>query len=238
MFVLREIAHPEPAGVPHLDRNRQHLVERVDEGHLDQQRNAPAHRVHAVLLVEIHDLLLLVGGARIAHADALVLLGDLVHLGLQLLHLARRFQARQLERKQRHVDDDREQNDRPAVVVDKGIVEEVQDLEQRLGDDAEPAPLHDAIELRVYLVQQRERLRADEDSELIARGAADRNTGIGVLGGIDRGCDGVVVRGGFESCVRRRQESGGEVLVVDTGEGEDSIGVRRAILRHPSRGAA
>ena len=119
----------------------EHLIEAVQEGKLDHHGQAAAQRIGAVLLVEIHDFLVLLGLARIVQLQVLVLGVDGGNLRLQGLHLTRRLHAGQPQRQQQQVDDDRDQHDGPAVVVDELIVQEMQGLEQRLGDEPEPAPI-------------------------------------------------------------------------------------------------
>ena len=80
-----------------------------------------------------------------------------------------------------------------------------------------------------------ELLRPEIDSELIACGAADRNSGIGVFGAVDRRRDDVVVSRGLKRSVRRRQEGGREILIVDAREREYAVRVDGAIFRRLSR---
>ena len=54
------------------------------------------------------------------------------------------------EREQREVDDNRQQHDRPAVVVHELIVHPVQNQKQRLGDYAEPSPVDYAVEFGIH----------------------------------------------------------------------------------------
>ena len=65
----------------------QHFVVSDEERHLDQQREAAAHRIHTVLFVQLAHFLLQVLLARIAHAVLLIFLLDSLHFRLQLLHL-------------------------------------------------------------------------------------------------------------------------------------------------------
>ena len=55
-----EIVDPaEERRLPHLDRAEQNLVEREEDGDLDQHRQTTRHRIDLLALVELHDLLLL-----------------------------------------------------------------------------------------------------------------------------------------------------------------------------------
>ena len=70
-FRLRKIVHPQPARAAQLDRHAQHLVKREEERKLDHHRQTAAHRIHAVLLVQIHDFLVLLGLLRIVQRQVL-----------------------------------------------------------------------------------------------------------------------------------------------------------------------
>ena len=82
-FCLRQIVDPEPVGAAHFHRNPQHRVKREEERYLQQHRHAPAHGIHAVLLVQVHHFLVLVRLARIGHLDVFVLGINGVDLRLQ-----------------------------------------------------------------------------------------------------------------------------------------------------------
>src|SRR3546814_4064478 len=50
--------------VAHLDRQHQHLVERVEDGDLEQDRQAAGQRIDLLLLIELQHLLLQAGLVR------------------------------------------------------------------------------------------------------------------------------------------------------------------------------
>ena len=54
-----------------------------------------------------------------------------------------------LQRQQQEVDEDRGNDDRPAVVVNVLVVQPVQHQEQRLGDERKPAEIDHLLELRI-----------------------------------------------------------------------------------------
>src|ERR1035441_9093452 len=56
---LRKVRHPKPGRAAHFHRHREHLVESEEERHLQHHRQAATHGVDAVLLIERHDLFVL-----------------------------------------------------------------------------------------------------------------------------------------------------------------------------------
>ena len=167
----------------------------------------------------------------VAHADALVFIVDLLQFRLQQLHLARRFERSEFQRKHRQIDEHGQQNNRPAVIVYEAVVNEVENKKQGLRDNAEPAPLDNAVEFGVHLMERRELLRPEINSELVSGCAAHRDSGIRFLGAIQRRRNDVVVGRGLKRSIGRRQERRGEILVVDAGEREYAVRVDRAVFR-------
>ena len=134
---------PDPAEercVPHVDGDEQHLVEREEHRDLQQDRQATRGRVYLLVLVKRHQLLLLL--------DAVVLeaVADLLHLGLQLLHLGHQLVALVGQREERELDEHGRGEDGEAVVAEH-LRQPVQQAEQRLGDEVEPAPVDQQVEL-------------------------------------------------------------------------------------------
>src|SRR5262249_293247 len=220
-FVLRKIGHPEPARSAHLDGDRKHFVEREQEGHLQRHWHASAQRIHSVLLVERHHLLVLFLLFWIAHPDVLVLVVDGRDLGLQRLHLLHRFHAGYLQRKQREVDEDRHQDDRPAVVVDVVVGEPVHHQKQRLGDEGEPAEVDHLLQLRVDLLQNVQVLWADEKGPAVDTVATHGGSWEWLGSWICRR-RGLIVENLELGRPGAWQKHGGEVSVLDSGEGKRS----------------
>ena len=138
----RKIADPaEERRVPHLDGDEQDLVEREEDRDLDQHRPAARDRIDLLLLVELHHRLLQ------AHAVVLEPLLQLLHLRLQLLHLGHRGIGAVGEREEDRLHDDRHGEDGEAEIAEK-LVEPVDQLEHRLGDEEEPAPVDQQLEVR------------------------------------------------------------------------------------------
>ena len=125
--------------VPHLDRDEQHLVEREEHRHLDQDRQAAGQRIDLLLLVELHQRLLLL------HLVVGVALADRGHLRLHRLHLRHRGVGLVGEREEDDLDEDGDQQDGDAEIADV-VVDPVDRPEHRLGDEVEPAPVDQQIE--------------------------------------------------------------------------------------------
>ena len=137
----REVLDPaEERRVPHLDGDEQHLVEREEDRDLDDDRQAAGDRIDLLLLVELHHRLLLL------HLVVGEALADRHHLRLHRLHLRHRGVGLVGEREEEQLDDDGDDQDGDAEIADQAV-DAVHRLEQRLGDEIEPAPVDQQIEL-------------------------------------------------------------------------------------------
>ena len=123
----------------HLDGHIDHLVEREEDRNLDQHRPAAGGGIDLLPLVERHHLLL--------HLQPVVAgLGlDLLHFRLDLLHLCHRGVGHVGQREENRLDDDRGHQNGDAEIADQ-VVEPVHQLEERLGDEIEPAPVDHQVE--------------------------------------------------------------------------------------------
>ena len=136
----REVLDPAvERRVPHLDRDEQHLVEREEHRNLHQDRQAAGQRIDLLLLVELHQRLLLL------HLVVAVALADRHHLRLHRLHLRHRGVGLVGEREEHELDEDGDQQDGDAEVADV-VVDPVDRVEHRLGDEVEPAPVDQQLE--------------------------------------------------------------------------------------------
>ena len=107
----RKVVDPAHEGrIAELDRIAQHVVQRDEHGHLEEERKAPAERAHARLLVQLHDLLVE------PIAVALVLLLNLLELRLKALHVLHRLEALVREAVEEELRQDGENDDDDAVV--------------------------------------------------------------------------------------------------------------------------
>ena len=152
-----------------LDGGRQQCVERQEDGECQQDRNAPAGRIDAVLAIQRHQLGVHLLLGRVGALELGVALLDRFGLGLNLLHLAHRDDALVVEREQRQVDEDREDEDRPAVVTDVPV-DPVQGTEQRDDDDGEHAEVDGLRDVPVDRGKRVELLGTGEEGELLIRG--------------------------------------------------------------------
>ena len=130
----------EERRVPHLDGDVEHLVEREEHRDLQQHRPAAGDRIDLLGLVELHHRLLLL------HLVVRVFLADLQHLRLHLLHVRHRLVGLVGEREEDGLDDDGGGEDGEAEIAEQ-LVEPVDQPEHRLGDEIEPAPVDQQVEL-------------------------------------------------------------------------------------------
>lgn len=128
---VREGQLGDERGVPQLDGPQQGLIQGEKHGDLQQHGHAPAGWVDLVGLVQLHDfrihLLTVVG----------VLLADLGHHGLELLHLLHGFVALVRKGPEQSLDDDRQDDDGHAVVAHVPV-QEMQELVQGLAMMSKP----------------------------------------------------------------------------------------------------
>ena len=71
-----------------------------------------------------------------------------------------------LQREHRRIDDDGQQNNGPAIIVNPVVVDISHADEQGLGDDAEPAKVHQGIERRIHGLEHVQVLGGDEQAEV------------------------------------------------------------------------
>src|SRR5207247_3055230 len=110
-----QISNPEQRCLAKIDRDRDRAVERKQKRHLNQQRQTSAERVRFLHQTQLLHLQLF--HARIALLHSLQLFLQLFHARrvlLRLFHLARRLP---LEREEKRIDEDGEENDGDAVTA-------------------------------------------------------------------------------------------------------------------------
>ena len=216
-------------GAAHFSGNSENLVERIQEGHLQQHGQAAAHRIDAVLLVQLHHFLVLVGLLGVLHRKTLVFFVNRLDLRLQRRHFLRRLHAGNLQREEQKVDDQRDQHNRPSVVVRHVIGGPVDSDEQRLGDDTEPAPVDNLLQLGVHLAEQVRIFGTDEQREAVQAIAAHSHAdallilAIGIRNGVRVSH---LIDGGFVTRQKRRRE----ITVFDAGKRKLAAGRNRAVL--------
>src|SRR5262249_38650261 len=136
----RQILNPaEERGVTGLDGYIKNFIEREENRDLYQDRQAARHRVDLLLFIQGHQRLLLF--------DLVVAIafGKAVNFRLQLLHLAHRLVGFVCERKESQLEQHRDDQDPYAEIADEPI-EEIERVEHRLGNEAEPAPVDHQLE--------------------------------------------------------------------------------------------
>ena len=123
------------------------------------------------------------------------------------------------EREEQQLDDDGGQKDRNAEIAEI-TEEEVHQFEHRLGDEVEPAPVDQKVELRdrvglLVAIDQRHLLGTGKDQGLQLCGLARRDRhGILLVVSLEaRAAIGKVFVFGFVGQVLRRHDGGGPVLV-------------------------
>ena len=138
---------------------------------------------------------------------------DLLHLGLQLLHLAHRLVGLVRQREEQELDDDGDDENGEAEIADIGL-DEFEQPEERLGQEPEPAPVDhqvEVVELEFLAdgVDDLHHLGAGEETVLIGADAA-RGDGDGGLAQIV----GLVNVG---AVLRHMLEAGSDVVRLDRG---------------------
>ena len=126
---------------PQVDRVLQSLIERDEDGHLDQQRQAARHRVDLVLA---HQLQV---GHREFFFVVRVLLLELRELGLHLLHALRLRRLPQRDGKHAGPHQHREADDGDAV-RNAHAVEDVEQPEHHVADLGEPTEIEHGFRLQ------------------------------------------------------------------------------------------
>ena len=130
----RSLIHSDERLVAHFDADQQHLVERVEDRDLEQDRQAAGGRIDLLRLVELQDFLLL---ALLVVLEALL---DRLHLRLNLAHRGHRLELLLRDREHDRADDQRQADDRHAEIAD-GVEQEHQQVEDRPHEPFEPAPV-------------------------------------------------------------------------------------------------
>ena len=152
-----------------LDGEHERLVQGEEHRDLDDHRQAPPQRVDLVVAVQLHDSL--VHGVAVV----LVLLADLVHLRLDLLHPLHGLVALVGQREEQRLEDDGDDDDGNAVVTHIAI-EELEGIEQRFGDGREPAQVKGLLQGIALGLEDVDILGADEQA-LRHRGRLSRVDG-------------------------------------------------------------
>ena len=130
-----------------LDGVQEGVVKGEEEGNLQDHRQAAAHRVDLLVAVELHH------GAVEALLVVLVQRLQLLHFRLQLLHGLHGLVALVGQRPEDDLDEDGDQDDGHAVVVDPAV-DQAQELQHGPGHGGEEAQIDDLGERRLDRVQQ------------------------------------------------------------------------------------
>ncbi len=140
-ILRRKILDPaEERRVAHLDGDEHHLVKGEEDRNLDHDRQTARGRVGAFLLVKRHHLLI---EALLVVAEALA---QLQHFGLKLPHLGHGAVRLVGEREEHQLDAHGEDQDPNAEVADH-LRQVTQGIEQRLGQEIEPAEIDGQVEV-------------------------------------------------------------------------------------------
>src|SRR5690606_1623367 len=131
----------EKGRMAHLYGDIEHLVECEKHWNLDEDRQTSGYRIDLLFLVKRHHLLLE------PHLVVFVAFLQPFHLGLELLHLAHGDIRLVGERIEQELDEHGERQDGEAEIA-QDSVEIMENVEDRLGDPIEPAPVDAEIEAR------------------------------------------------------------------------------------------
>ena len=149
------------------------------------------------------------------------------------LHLLRRADAFQFQRKHGEVDEHGQDHNRPAVVVHPVLVDEAQPKEKRFGDEGEPSEVHQGIQRGLFGAQHIQVFRPHEHPKgqrlrlRLPQLRVERAGLIRVLPGPVRGSPGLPAKP--EGLIRRiGQEDSCEVAVLQARElkwgGDQAVG--------------
>src|ERR1700751_1265918 len=131
----RQIVNPAEEGrMPHLDRHKQHFVEREEHRDLNHDRQAAGQWIGADTLVERHHLLLLAG---LVVRKALAQFLDLRLQELHLAHCVVRFVG---EREEEQLYAQREQQGRQAKITENPV-KNLARQKDWFGQEVEPAEI-------------------------------------------------------------------------------------------------
>src|SRR5207248_6867910 len=149
---LRKILNPKKLCVPQFYGLTEHFEETEKDRDLNHHRQASAHRVNPVLLVELHHLLVHPGRV------VFVFFAQLLHFRRQCSHPTHRAVRPILTWPKCELDDRRESQNSETVVMQPAM-QEVHAVEQKLADDLEYPKVHDlgiiVRQLRETMVQFR-----------------------------------------------------------------------------------
>ena len=139
----RKVLDPaEERRVAHVDRDEQHLVEREEDRDLQQDRPAAGERIDLLRCDKGPSALAAASSCRPCSARACARISR-----LQLLHLRHRSVLLAGEREERSLHEHRQDEDGDAEVV-HDAVDEFHQMEERLRDEVEPAPVDQQVELQ------------------------------------------------------------------------------------------
>ena len=237
--------HPQPGRMPQLNRAAQHSVESPKKGKLEKVGQAAAQRIYAFTLVQVLELAVLFCLARVGELIAFVLLVDGGDLRLQLLHAHRRLDRGNAQRQQGNVDDDSENENRPAVIRGPVLERPAQPQKERLGEEGEIAKVHQLFQagpvglgrdarrssIGANLGDYVQRLRANEETLASATGCSDSSSQNGNslllvrIGLVEVLGDPDLVVESCQRCMFRvvRQEDGSKILIHSARPIERSI---------------
>src|SRR5215470_10352705 len=158
--------------MPQLESPGQDVVEGDQNRQLQQHREAAAHRVVALSLIELHQLFVHFLALRRVAFRLLVLIPDRVHFRRELLHFLHRGVALPEQRKKKNAQEQRDEKNRDAVIAAPGV-RPFQEPEQRPRENAKPAEIDCSLKPRVHALQSRDVLRAEVGLSFKIARAAD-----------------------------------------------------------------
>ena len=212
-----------PRRVADFHRRLQHAVQRDEDRHLHQDRQAAAQRIDLLGLVQFHRGLVHLGRV------ALVALADGLHLRRHQLDLGHALVAGRRQREEGQLDQHREGDDGPAPVAQRAV-DLFHDPEDGLGDDGQVAIVLDQHHARRGFFQQLRFLRARVQLGRVGHGGARRDRAQRL-----HGADGVDVRfdalgKDFAAQLILRHEGRHEEVLRD---GDPAVvGLGRVVLHH------
>ena len=222
--------------MPQLDRDRQDGVEGVQDRKLEEQRQAARHRaerIDVLLPVELHHLLVHllpellprpgVPPLRLLLLEPVVALLQRLHLRLHALHLLLHDTHLNLaaveEREEQQPEDDRQEDDRPAVVADVAL-QDLHRVKQRKRHDAEEPEVQESVQADAQPLEDVVVLGTHEQLHLRNAREANRHGQMELLHAVLHEPQQLEADATAPRLGTRRNEHGREVLVLDPGPGD------------------
>ncbi len=131
---------------------RRRVIQAEPDRHLQEHLEATAGRIDSFAAVDGHDFFVHFRFARIVHLVFFIAFLNGFNFRADALHLHGGFVAGDAQREQQHIDDQGENDDGPAPVGNV-VVQPLEGVEERVGDELHPAEIYEAVKRRIHVLQ-------------------------------------------------------------------------------------